>query len=175
MSGINLYELSGKLIAVEQMVLDACDPETGEITAAAEDLEKRADAYQIDFDARVEGICRMCKNAEAQIAAMRAESKRLAEAARAVEARNRRVIEWLRLCMQVRGVRKTNAGPFRVSVQANGGALPVEISKEPAAFPARFQIQKIELDKKQIAEALAAGEEIPGAHLAERGEHIVIR
>lgn len=56
----------------------------------------------------------------------------------------------------------------------NGGKAPLIID-DPGAIPANFQKVVIAPDTDKIREALEAGEELPFAHLGERGVHLRVK
>jgi hypothetical protein len=77
--------------------------------------------------------------------------------------------------MEATGKGKLETARFRLSVQANGGAQPLEVTVPPEQLPQQYQAVRVEADKAALREALAAGATIPGVTLLPRGTSLRIR
>jgi hypothetical protein len=85
----------------------------------------------------------------------------------------------LKAFLEVCGISKLQTEHFKLSIQANGGVLPLLIPSDwdddPANAPEAFQRRTIVLDRDAIREAIREGEDAYGAELGERGTSIRIR
>ena len=68
----------------------------------------------------------------------------------------------------------TESNTIKASITKNGGKLPIVLTVDPKDLPFDFQRVKIEANSDAIRDALEHGQEVPGAELGERGEHIKI-
>jgi hypothetical protein len=95
--------------------------------------------------------------------------------AAADEALADRLKQRLKDAMEASGKGKLETARFRLSVQANGGAQPLEVTVPPEQLPQKYQAVRVEADKTALREALAAGATIPGVTLLPRGTSLRIR
>lgn len=165
-----LIELTEDLQALEAAFDGAEDQESLEILLSAY-LAADADRTQ-----KLEGYAGLITELEARSLARETEAKRIlalakSDANRAVAMRSRLLWYW-----QEQGLGKVETTRFRINIVANGGKLPLIIDDE-GALPTSFwhTITQRELDKDAIREVIAAGEDVPGAHLGERGHRISIK
>jgi hypothetical protein len=87
-----------------------------------------------------------------------------------------RLKERLKGAMEGTGRLKIDTERFKISVQRNGGKLPVAI--DPTAmdlWDGKFVRVKREPDADVIRQALEAGEEVVGCSLMERGTSLRVR
>lgn len=154
-----------------------------ELVDAALDLQEQLEAGEMDeqaftdaidaigLDKKVESVCYVLRNLEAEAEAFKAEKERLA--AREKTARNavERLKAYLVENVKALGVKTIKAGTFALSL---GKSKSVDVTNSEQ-IPAEFWInQEPKLDKAGISKALKSGAEVPGARLAET-EYLRIR
>ena len=144
-----------------QELLESCyDQETGEIIS-----EREFDvAEKLKAEALSNGIGKLCKinaNLKAEIEALKAEEKRIAEKRKAKERNLGRLKNYMRLVMEQAGQDKVKDGTFTVSLRLSEA---LEITNEDL-LPMSFKRVSYEPDKKAIKEALANGKEVAGAEI----------
>lgn len=170
-----LYELSQDLLALEALLTET----GGEITDDDAALEVWFDELGEQRDAKIDGYCALIREFEARAEARELEAKRLMALAGSDTNNAKRLKARLKGFFEAQGIKKLETARFRLSVQANGGALPVIVpegwEKEPASAPEAFQRRVIQLDKEAIREAIRNDDETHGASLGERGNHLRIR
>jgi hypothetical protein len=85
----------------------------------------------------------------------------------------------LKAFLEICGLSKLQTEHFKLSIQANGGILPLIVPREweiePAAAPEQFHKVEITLNGTAIREAIRNDEETHGAYLGERGTQLRIR
>ena len=72
------------------------------------------------------------------------------------------------------GQTKVEGRDFKVALQKNGGALPVEVFDE-TIIPSHLLVVTTMPNKTAIREAIESGIEVPGAILGERGQSVRVR
>lgn len=153
-----LYEINADLEAL----LERVDPETGELLFSMEDLE----ALQMEREEALEGIALSVKNKLAEAAAIKAEIDTLTERKTALEKKAARLKE---LLSQALAGEKLSTPRVAVSWRTS---TAVELSPKFQAWAEEngqfLRYNAPEPDKKAIADAIKAGQEIPGATLATR-------
>jgi hypothetical protein len=165
---MTLYEITGELLALQNMIEEE-DPDI--VKATMESVE-------FDLEEKAEGYVKVIKNLEAHAAALRDEEKRLREKRQVTENGIERLKKRLYDTMTVTGKKKIDAGIFRLSIQKNGGALPVVLDVDAEHLPEDMVRLEIKPDTKKIAELLKgddAEKYKQYAHFGERGESLRIR
>lgn len=141
----------------EQTIADTLEGMSGELEVKATNV-----AF---FARNLESLAASIKEAEAGMAARR----------KALENRAARMRDYLLNCMQLAGVQKIEGPYFKLAQRENPPAVIID---EPGLIPAEFMRQPDPPppapDKTAIKEALKAGTEVPGAHLA-RGVRLEIK
>lgn len=161
---MTLYEIDR---AIEDTLLLAIDPETGEVKDEA--LLDQFEQLQMDREHKVENIGLFIKNLEADAKAIKEESKNLAARAKAAENKAEHLRNYLEFCL---GGEKFQTPRLSVSFRH---AKKVEVDPERLYdIPDDFlRYKEPEPDKKLIGEALKAGEIIPGCTLVESTSMII--
>jgi len=96
---------------------------------------------------------------------------------RKVQVRKRRIDllkDMLKTHLQATGQTKVEGKDFKVALQKNGGAVPVEIFDE-TQIPSELTVTSVRPNVDAIRNRLDVGAEVPGARLGERGQHVRIR
>ena len=161
---MNLYEITGNYLAVldmldnpeadEQMILDTLESIEGE-------LEDKAENY-----------AKIIKNLEALADSRKEEAKRLTESAKTLENKVTYLKNNLYNSMKATGKTKFNTNLFNFNIVKNGGKQPLEITGD---VPEEFTKTITEADNDKIRQFLEEGNNLPFAHLKERGESLRIK
>ena len=164
MSAITLYELAGQYR--ELLNMDDIPPEqiTDTLNALQGDIQDKATNIALV----VGNLDNLADSIEEAAKAMKA---------RANAARNR--ADWLRsyllVNMKATGISKIESPMLRISLRKNPGKVVVDfVDSIPAEFMRIPPAPPPEPDKKAIADALKAGQDVPGAHL-EQSERVEIK
>lgn len=161
---MTLYEIDR---AIEDALLIATDPETGEILD--EELFEQYKQLNMDREQKIENIGCFIKNLEADAKAIKEEAKNLAARAKAAENKADHLREYLRFCL---GEQKFQTPRLAVSFRHS---KKVEVDPDRLYdIPDEFlRYKEPEPDKKLIGDALKAGQDIPGCELVENVSMII--
>ncbi len=161
---MTLYEIDR---AIEDALLIATDPETGEIID--EELFEQYKQLNMDREQKIENIGCFIKNLEADAKAIKEEAKNLAARAKAAENKADHLREYLQFCL---GGEKFQTPRLAVSFRHS---KKVEVDPDMLdAIPEQYlRFKDPEPDKKAIGDALKAGQNIPGCELVENVSMII--
>ena len=159
---MKLYEIDN---AIDELIRNSVDPETGEIM----DITEQLDALQMDREAKIENIGLLIKNLTAEAAAIRNEEKALADRRRAEENHVERLKNYL---MASLGGEKFSTAKVAISYRKST-AVYIEDEVEFLREHPEYARIKTELDKTSVKDALKNGEVVSGAALEERNSMIV--
>jgi Siphovirus Gp157 len=168
-----LYEIADDLRMLEELLLETggeiTDPERERALDVlfSEYLDKRED--------KIDAYCSLIREMESRRDARQNEADRLTELAARDDAASRQMKARLLWFMQDTHTMKLETPRFRLSVAANGGQTPLNVTCKPEELPAEFQKITISPDSKALRQALEAGEALPFATLVERGFHLRIK
>ena len=167
---MTLYEITGELLELQNMIEEGADPDV---------VNDTIESVEFDLGQKAEGYVMVIRNLEAQAKAIKDEEKRLREKRLAAENGIERLKKRLFDSMNATGKKKLNAGVFTLSIQKNGGALPVIIDEDVMNMPQEMLKIDIKPDTKRIAELLQDDQKSryysKFAHFGERGESLRIR
>ena len=149
-----------KLYELDFEVENCSDPETGEVD------EVRLAALELERTQKQENIALWIKNEKADIEALKAEEKKLAERRKVKENRVDSLRRYLGLSL---AGEKLNTARVAISWRKSKA---VSIYDE-AEIGEEFKHYEVKYDKKGIGEALKAGREVPGAELIENSNMII--
>jgi hypothetical protein len=159
---MNLYELTANAAYLQQLLEDG-------------DIDEQTFADSIEsmmIDDKIENICKVIRNLEAQAAAFKEEAERLTKKKQTAENGVKRLKESLvNFMVTTRNTGKITAGLFTVSL---GSSKSVEVLDETALPECYLTPQPPKVDKTSIGAALKAGMDVPGAQLKETN-HIRIK
>lgn len=151
---MNLYQLTQSAAYLQQLLED------GDI-----DEQTFSDSLEsLMIDDKVENICKVIRNLEAQAAAFKEEAERLTKKKKTAENGVNRLKESLVNLLQTTKSEKISAGLFTVSL---GSSKSVEVTSEKALPDCYLTPQPPKVDKAGIGAALKAGVAVPGAMLTE--------
>ena len=153
---MTLYEIDAN---IEQLVLEAVDPETGEINETA---YTALDTLQMQREEKVENILLWIKNLLAEAEALKAEKKAFADRQAAAEKKAESLTRYISGVLNGEKY-KTD----RVAVSWRKSET-VEYTGDAKSLPEGLVRIKYEADKTAIKQALKAGLMVPGAELVER-------
>lgn len=160
-----LYELTGELLQLAEMLED------GEYDE--EMIRDTMDSVEYDLEEKAEGYAKIIRNYEADIAAMKAEEKRLRERRSTLENSVKRLKDNLQDAMTKTGKTKFKRGVFSFAIQKNGGKLPVIIDSNK--LPKELMIVTERPNMDAIADYIKEHPKTKLAHFGERGETLRIR
>lgn len=157
----SLYELTQDAAMLQDLL------EAGEI-----DEQTFADTLEaMDVDTKIENICKMIRNLDANATAYKAEKDRLAAKEKAANNAIARLKESLLNFMLTTDKKKVEAGVFTVSKSVSKS---VEILYEDMLDEKYFVPQPDKVDKTAITKDIKAGVDVAGAKLVEK-PYVTIR
>lgn len=151
---MNLYEIDWEL---QKAVMDAIDPETGEIIDEA--LLKNVEALELKKDQKIENTCLLIKNLTAEAVALKAEKEVLGNRQKTAENRAASLKKYLQGFLQGEKFKSTRAV---VSYRNTESVSVTDIKQIPESY---LRYADPTADKVAIKEAIKAGIDIPGAEI----------
>lgn len=145
---------------------DSDDPE--EQKAFMDTLEGLVGEIEIKADSYAVVIAEL----KAQQDKINTEIERLARIESAIESNINRMKTRIKETMEAMGKTEIKTDLHTFKIQNNGGVQPLMITGE---VPDNFKKVVLENDNAKIRDALKTGEDLPFAHLVERGTHLRIR
>lgn len=137
-----------------------------------EQLQEALSGIEDDIENKADGYAKVIKELEAQAKAQKEEAKRLSDRARSLENSVKRMKESLQDQMLLMNKRKIKTQLFSFNVQKNAPSAHIT---DDELLPKRFyEEQAPKLNKKELLNAMKAGEEIPGAEI-KQSESLRIR
>ena len=162
---MNLYELTEELIELQDMMSEECDEQV---------LLDTIEAVEGEFDAKIEGYCKVIKNLEADAKALKEEAKRLSARQKSIENNISRMKNAMTEALRQTG-RTEAGGLLKAKIQKNGGMLPLIVTEPSERLPEAFRKVSYEADNEAIRKALDEGQELSFASYGERGESLRIK
>jgi hypothetical protein len=175
---MNLLDLTKEAKALEELMLAAVDPDTGEVVDQEGILDRWLQETEGNLAAKLESIARLHRELEARAAVRKAEEEKLAKRRKAIENQAKRLKDWTKFCLESNGTTKIEAGPYTFAIQANGGKQSMRpLWTEPGQLPTKFLDVVPTPNNERIRAALEAGDpEITGlAELLPRGTSLRIK
>ena len=157
---MTLYELTDSWLKVQQMMEDTEDME-----AVLDTLE----AIEGGIEDKAENYGKLIRNLTADVESIKAEEERLAKRRRAISNNIDSLKD--RLLFTMKAIEKDRIKTDLFSFTIANNPPTAQVDNEPAfiewarANDNRFIREKVELNKKALAEALKGGEDINGAKL----------
>ena len=138
----------------------------------AEALTRELEVITDSFAVKSEAVIGFMRGVEAEAAAFKAESARLADRAKSLQNNADRLKGYLETEFRRLGLPELMAGLNTLKFHPNPWA--VEVSVEPESLPAKYQRVKVEADRTAIKADLQAGVDVPGCRLIQ-SERFVIK
>jgi len=164
-----LYELADnykKLMDYANDTLENDNVDEDTLTMLIDSL----DAIQDSMESKVENIGKFIKNLEGDIAAFKAEEKRLSNRRKAMENKVERLKTYTKEMLELAGKEKIQAGIFNVRLQKNN---PSVVILDESKIPEQYRIkQPDKIANAEILKALKEGQTVAGATLAPESKHI---
>ena len=166
---MNLYEVTGNILALQEMLESPLDDEGI--------LRDTLEAVQGEYEAKIEGYCKVIKNIDADVQAIETEIARLIEKKKVLENNINRLKKAMFDSMKATETANVKAGVFKVSIQRNGGKLPVIVADnvDTTKLPDNLVVVTRKPSIDSIRELLEAGKVVEGFKLGERGESLRIK
>lgn len=161
-----LYELSSGFNAIAELVADD--------TMNLDELEQGLQAIEGSLQEKCLNGIGLIKSLECSRDGMKAESKRLADRAKMLDERIKRIKQWYQVNLETMGKDEVSTDRGTMSIKRNPPAMIIDDeSKIPATY---FDIVPMhyELAKDRLKKALAGGKAISGARLTQ-GKSLQIR
>ena len=164
----NLYEITGDLLTLQSMLEDTVEDQV---------LLDTLEAVQGEYEIKLESYCKIIKNLEADIDALKNEAKRLTDKRKLLENNIDRLKKAMFDSMKATGTTKVKGQLFSVSIQKNGGKTPVIIAEGTTIdhLPDNLVIVTETPALDAIRELLEAGKVVEGFTLGQRGESLRIK
>ena len=153
----NTFAIYNDIEAAEQLLATTYDAETGEITGDYEAAEKlRAEVQALGL----ETLCKARANRLAVINSIKAEEERLRARRQRLESTVEKIENDINVVYQHGDAPVQYAGNFTVSTRKS-----TQVITDGTFYDERFIRTTTSVDKAELKKALAAGEQIMGAHL----------
>lgn len=167
MNGLTLYRVADEFLVASQKLADLdLDEQT-----IADTLE----GLQGDVEVKATNVAMFAKNLEATAEQIKVAESAMAARRSAIENRAKRIREYLKLNMERTGITKIESPYFKLAIVNNPPAVVIDAASQiPEVFMRQPEPPPAVPDKKLIAEALKAGQDVRGCHL-ERGTRLDIR
>lgn len=167
MTALSLYEIAAEY---RQMVaaLLATD-------ADAQTVADTIEGESFPLELKAQNVAYAIKTLQANADAIKSAEAEMEKRRKAMENRAQNIREYLLACMELAGVQKIECPHFSIKVAANPASVVIEDERQiPGEYLRTPEPPPPAPDKKAIAEALKAGQDVPGARLA-RGKRLDIR
>lgn len=163
-----LYEITGDLLTLQDMLEDSVDDQV---------LKDTLEAVQGEYEVKLEAYCKIIRNLEADVDALKNEADRLTAKRKTLEANVDRLKKAMFDSMKATKTDKVKGTLFTVAIQKNGGKTPVIVADDATTdkLPDELVIYTEKPNLDAIREALEAGKTVDGFTLGERGESLRIK
>ena len=162
----SLYEVTGNILALQEMLESPLDDE--------DVLKDTLEGVQGEYEIKLESYCKVIKNLEADMDALKAEAKRLTDKRKVLENNVDRLKKAMFDSMKATNTDKVKGQLFTVAIQKNGGKLPVIVDVETSELPDELVKITESPDLEAIGKLLESGN-CKYAHFGERGESLRIK
>lgn len=135
----------------------------------AEVVTDTLDAMAGELEVKAQNVVMFARDLQATAAAIKDAEDQMAKRRKAIEGRARHLLDYVQGCMETAGVQRIECPHFKLAIQRSPASVDVY---EPGLLPAMYMTQPVPPepapDKRAIADAIKAGEEVPGARLVQR-------
>lgn len=176
--GKSLHQLTAELEDFDELI-DSIEGEeiAPELKAAVQQLLEQRDSTYEQWLIKVDNYCAAITNRHAISKQRKAEAERLNKLAATDSQRVDWMKQQLKKCLEAQGVKKLNLHRFNLTINKNGGVLPLKLTCQVAQLPPQFQRIEVSADNGAIRKALESGDiaaqEI--ARFGERETHLRVR
>lgn len=163
-----LYELTTDLMTLQEMLEGDLDDQC---------LLDTLEAVQGEYEIKLESYCKVIKNLEADMDALKAEAKRLTDKRKTLENNIDRLKKAMFDSMKATNTDKVKGTLFTVAIQRNGGKVPVIVADDVDTSKLPDNLVKVveSPDLDAIRELLESGKTVEGFTLGQRGESLRIK
>ena len=171
-NGLRLYDLPDAIRALEERIIEA----EGEITP---EIEQELDHYGEEFERKAEYLALLSREAKAEAAAVKQEEARLKARRTAAENREKRIKNYLHVCMTRMGVPKIEGDRVKLRIQANTRPS-IEWVGDEKAIPDAYKRVTVTVDSAAAYDTWKATPEnerhraLPEGFRVEFGDHVRI-
>jgi len=147
----SLYEINKELNSIME------SREEGSI----EEIESKLDQIQIQFNDKLNNICKYVSNIESDISAIDNEIKRLQNIKKSKTTKIDNLKDYMSYILQQQGIEKLDLELYRISFRKSDQVIILDQDK----IPDEYIIEKVSttVDKTKIKDAIKAGSVIDGA------------
>jgi Siphovirus Gp157 len=177
-SGKSLHQLTTELEEFDELI-DSIEGEeiTPELETAVQQILEQRDNTYAQWLSKVDNYCAAITNRHALSKQRKVEAERLSKLA----ATDSKRVDWmktqLKKCLESQGVKNLSLQRFHLTINKNGGVLPLKLICEVAELPTQFQRIEVSADNGAIRKALESGD-IEAQKIAQFGEretHLRVR
>lgn len=161
-----LYTLSSQMIALQKMMEDDESPMDSETLAAT------LDGLNGDIEAKATSLLGYVSNLSADVDAIDMEIKRLNARTKTIKNRQDSLREYLRLNMEAGGIDKITCPLFTITLRKAAKSVHID---DQSLIPAEYLKTVVTPVKMDIARALKAGDDVPGASLVSGTRGLIIK
>lgn len=165
---MNLYELTGDVLKLQQLL------ESGDVVDTELLNDVLADTTA-DYENKIESYAKVYKNLSADVDALKVEADRLTARRKTLENNITRLKAAMFDSMKQTGKTKIKGELFTVSIQANGGKIPVIVDVDTSKLPDELVKIEEKPDLDAIAKYIDEHPDTDLAHYGERGESLRIK
>lgn len=165
-----LYEVTGNILTLQEMLEETVEDD--------QCLLDTLEGVQGEYELKLESYCKVIKNLEADMDALKAEAKRLTDKRKVLENNVDRLKKAMFDSMKATNTDKVKGQLFTVAIQKNGGKLPVIVDVDTSELPDELVkiVESPDLEAiGKLLESLEAGKQCKYAHYGERGESLRIK
>lgn len=157
--------MSLTIYQIDQAIMDLVDLETGEIL----DYEAFSE-LKMEREAKIEGMALWTKNLDAEVAAIKAEEKALAERRKPLEKKSESLKKYIAELLA--GDKFTTARVACTFRKSKAVEIPDEaafiLAMQESMHYEYLTFGKTTVNKTEVTNAIKAGKEVPGAQLVEK-------
>ncbi|NJL98656.1 MAG: siphovirus Gp157 family protein [Synechococcaceae cyanobacterium SM2_3_2] len=142
-----------------------------------EQAEKLLDSFTYLRETKIEAYCHIINKLNARAQWRRDEAQRLRSRADIDQDQSDWLKGKLHTYFESHGIKTLETDRYKVTLAKNGGKAPLVITADTSDLPDDYTQTEllVKPDKEAIREALEQGQELPFAHLGERGSSIRIK
>ena len=165
----NLYEITGDILQLQDMLSDSIDDDHV--------LIDTLEAVEGEYEIKMESYCKVLKNLQADVDAIKAEETRLSSKRKTLESNIDRLKKAMYDSMKATGKDKIKGQLFTMAIQKNGGKIPVIVADnaDTSKLPDDLVVITEKPNIDAIRELLEAGKTVEGFKLGERGDSLRIK